>query len=282
MNIFLIPALLIVDSLHFIFARLLHPLSPPTVSVLFVLMTATVEVGIFGFFTRQIKPEEIRRKLWFFATLGILIASSTTINYEAVEFIDPGVASVLSQTGTVWAVLFGLLWLREEMAPAQVFGGVLALAGVFIVNFQSGNYVQIGSLLVIFSAALYALHAALTKKFSEDIDLTTFFFARLAFSTAAIFIFNAFSGSLAWPDKTAWPYILLAGTIDVAISRWLYYTALRKLKLTVHTIILTLSPVIAVLWALALFDSHLTSQQIFGGLLVLAGVLAVGLSRKRS
>ena len=282
MNIFLIPALLIVDSLHFIFARLLHPLSPPSVSVLFVLLTATIEVGLFGFLSKQIKLTDIKRKLWFFASLGILIAASTTINYEAVEFIDPGVASVLSQTGTVWAVLFGLLWLREEMSPAQIFGGLLAMAGVFIVNYQSGNYVQIGSLLVILSAALYALHAALTKKFSEDIDLTTFFFARLAFSTAAILVFNAFSGSLSFPGKAAWPFILLAGTIDVAVSRWLYYTALRKLKLTVHTIILTLSPVIAVLWALALFDSHLTSQQIFGGLLVLAGVLAVGLSRKRS
>lgn len=281
MNIFLIPALLVVDSLHFIFARLLHPLSPPTVSVTFVLLTATVEVGAYGLLTKQLKLAEVRLKLWFFAALGILIAASTTINYEAVEFIDPGVASMLSQTGTVWAVLFGLLWLREDLAPAQIFGALLAMAGVFVVNYQEGDYVRIGSLLVVLSAALYALHAALTKKFSEDIDLTTFFFARLAFSTVTIFLFSAVSGTVALPARAAWPYILLAGTIDVAVSRFLYYIALRRLKLTVHTIILTLSPVMAVLWSFILFDSHLSPQQIVGGLIVLAGVLVVGLGRKR-
>jgi drug/metabolite transporter (DMT)-like permease len=281
MSILLILALLIVDSLHFIFARLLHPLAPPTVSVLFVLLIATVEVGVFGLISRQIKISELKGKLWFFIALGILIAGSTTINYEAVEFIDPGVASMLAQTGTVWAVLFGLLWLREELSRMQVLGTLLAMVGVFIVNYQSGDYVQFGSLLVILSAALYALHAALTKKFSEDIDLTTFFFFRLAFSTLAIFVFSALGGSLAWPAKAAWPYILLAGTIDVAVSRWLYYTALRRLKLTVHTIILTMSPVMAILWSFILFDSHLSPQQIIGGLIVLGGVLIVGLGRNR-
>lgn len=281
MSILLILALLIVDSLHFIFARLLHPLAPPTVSVLFVLLIATVEVGVFGLISKQIKLSALKGKLWFFTALGVLVAGSTAINYEAVEFIDPGVASMLAQTGTVWAVLFGLLWLREDLTRMQVLGALLAMGGVFIVNYQSGDYVQFGSLLVILSAALYALHAALTKKFSEDIDLTTFFFFRLAFSTLAIFVFSALGGSLAWPAKAAWPYILLAGTIDVAISRWLYYTALRRLKLTVHTIILTMSPVMAILWSFILFDSHLSPQQIIGGLIVLGGVLIIGLGRNR-
>ena len=186
MNIFLIPALLVVDSIHFIIARLLHPISPPTVSVTFVFLTATLEVGAYGLISRQLRLEEIKRKWWLFAAIGTLIASSTTINYEAVEFIDPGVASMLAQTGTVWAVLFGLLWLRESLNRAQIFGAALAMAGVFVVNFQSGDYVRIGSLLVVLSAALYALHAALTKKFTEEINLTTFFFARLLTSTAAI------------------------------------------------------------------------------------------------
>jgi drug/metabolite transporter (DMT)-like permease len=279
MSIFLIPTLLVVDSLHFIFARLLHPLSPPSVSVLFVLLTATLEVGVFGLITRQFNFKAVRHKWWLFTAIGILIASSTTINYQAVEFIDPGVASMLVQTGTIWAVLFGLLWLQEKLTAAQVLGAVLAMIGVFTVNFQAGNYVQLGSFLVVLSAALYALHAALTKKFSEDINLTSFFFVRLAASTAVIFLFSCFSGALIWPGKAAWPFILLAGTIDVAISRWLYYAALRKLKLTIHTILLTLSPVIAILLSFVLFDSQLSLQQIIGGIIVLAGVLVVGLRR---
>lgn len=279
-SIFLIVALLVVDSLHFIFARLLYPHSPPTVSVLFVLAVATLEVGGYAWLTGRLRWREIRARWWLFAAIGLLIAASTSINYRAVAFIDPGIAAVLAQTGTVWAVLFGLLWLRESLTPAQIVGAALAMVGVFVVNYQAGDYVQTGSLLVLLSSALYALHAALTKKFSEEMDLTTFFFARLLFSTAAIFLFNAFTGALAIPQASAWPFILLAGTIDVAISRAMYYFALRRLKLTVHTILLTLSPVIAILWALLLFDSHLTARQGVGGLVVLAGVLMVALLRE--
>ncbi len=278
----IILVLLVVDSLHFIFARLLHPHSPPSVSVLFVLGIATIEVGIYAWVTKRLNWGQIREKLWLFVAIGALIATSTTINYQAVEFIDPGIASVLAQTGTVWAVIFGLAWLKESLTPVQIFGAVLAMVGVFIVNFQAGDYVQVGSLLVILSAALYALHAALTKKFSEEIDLANFFFARLVFSTLAIFLFASLSGSLTLPGPSAWPFILLAGTIDVAVSRALYYLALRRLKLTVHTVLLTLSPVIAILWSIALFDSRLTLQQVVGGAVVLAGVLLVALFRERT
>ena len=167
----------------------------------------------------------------------------------------------------MWAVLFGLIWLRDDLNRSQGIGGVLALTGVFIVNYKAGDYVQLGSLLVVLSAAMYALHSALTKKFSEDIGLTTFF--------------STFTGSLSWPSTDAWPYILLAGTVDVAVSRFLYYYALRKARLTVLTIILTLSPVVAILWSVFLFDSRLSSQQVIGGVIVLTGVLIVGLRRKR-
>jgi drug/metabolite transporter (DMT)-like permease len=281
-TLILIPILLLVDSLHFVFARLLFPLSPPSVSVLFVLSVATLEVGIFGVLTKRLDWSEIKRKLWLFIILGLLISSSTTINYGAVEFIDPGIAAVLSQTGTVWAVLFGLVWLKEILRPGQILGTVLAVGGIFLVNFQAGDYVQIGSLLVLLSSALYALHAALAKKFSEDLDLTNFFFARLAFSTAAIFLFSTFTGSLAIPQTKAWPYIVLAGTFDVAVSRALYYIALRRLKLTVHTILLTLSPVIAILLSALLFDSKLTIQQAIGGVIVLGGVMMVAIWRDKT
>ena len=52
----------------------------------------------------------------------------------------------------------------------------------------------------------------------------------------------------------------MAGTVDVVISRVLYYLALRRLRMSIHTVILTLSPVITILWSLALFDVLPTLQ----------------------
>ena len=46
-----------------------------------------------------------------------------------------------------------------------------------------------------------------------------------------------------------WLLIVVAGTVDIVISRTLYYVALRRLPMSLHAIILTLSPVVTLLWA---------------------------------
>jgi drug/metabolite transporter (DMT)-like permease len=78
-----------------------------------------------------------------------------------------------------------------------------------------------------------------------------------------------------WPSTTGWLLVILAGSVDVVISRVLYYLALRRMTLTIHATILTVSPVITILWSLALFGEQPGWQGIAGGAAVLLGVLLV-------
>ncbi len=73
--------------------------------------------------------------------------------------------------------------------------------------------------------------------------------------------------------------VILAGTVDVVISRALYYLALRRLDMSLHTILLTLSPVVTMGWSLVLWGSRPSVQELLGGLGILAGVLLVTASR---
>ena len=69
-SVLLIVVLLVLDSLHFVFARLLLPHIAPGVSVLYVLAVSTVEVGIFGLLTRRLHWHVARRHIWFFLAIG--------------------------------------------------------------------------------------------------------------------------------------------------------------------------------------------------------------------
>ncbi|MBN1248734.1 MAG: DMT family transporter [Anaerolineae bacterium] len=278
-NVLLIAILLILDSLHFVFARLLLPHIVPGASTLFVLTTSTVEVGVYGLVTGKLRWDVARRYLGLFGAIGLLIALSVNINYEAVAYIDPGTASLLSQTAVLFSLGFGLIWLRDRLSTIQIGGAALAIVGVFVVAFQPGDYLRLGSLLIVSSALMYALHAAITKRFGDGIDLLNFFFFRLLFTTGALAIIGAVRGVLVWPSLQAWPLILLVGTVDIVLSRTLYYLALRRLTISMHTLALTLSPIAASLWGLALFGTLPTPQQILGGGIVIAGVLIVSLSR---
>jgi drug/metabolite transporter (DMT)-like permease len=277
----LITALTLVDSLHFVFARLLLPYISPSVSAMYVLAFATLEVGIFGVLSRSINIMTMRKNLVFFLIIGFLVAASTNINYEAVAFIDPGTAALLSQTSIIFGLVLGLLWLRDKLSRKQLLGALLAILGVLIITFQPGDYLRLGSLMVLLSSFLYAMHTAITKRYGSDIKFVDFFFYRLLCTTLFLFLFSLGRQQLALPSWKAVFLLILVATVDVVISRALFYVALRRMDMSIHAIILTLSPVATVLWSLLLFSTFPTWGQIIGGAAVLLGVLIVTLNQAR-
>ncbi len=275
----LVLALLAVDGLHFVFARALHAVLPPITSVLFVLATATMQVSAFAVAKGKLDWQTFVHRAPFFLTIGALVAVSTTVNYIAIGFVDPGTAALLSQTSMLFGLGFGLVWLRERLTRAQLTGAAICIAGVAIITFQPGDYFRLGSLMVVGSAFLYAMHAAIVKRQSGGIDFVEFFTWRLICTTGFLLISASLQGTLIWPGADAWPLLVVAGTVDVVISRSLYYLSLRRLKISMLTLVLTLTPVVTIGWSLVLFGAQPTPQQLIGGAAVLAGVLTVTTQR---
>ena len=275
----LITGLLLTDSLHFVFARLLLPHLPPGVSAMYVLGIGTIKVGLFNLAQKNLSLRVLKKNLFFFLAIGFLVAASTSINYEAMAFINPGVAALLARTATLFGLAFSLFWLQERLSLPQLGGAAIAVLGVFFITFQPGDYMRIGSLFILSSSFMYALHAAITKRHGEGISFPNFFFFRLLCTTGFLFLFALGRQTLSWPNTSTWLLLLLVGTVDVAISRSFYYLALRRLKMSLHFIVLTLSPVATVLWSLLLFNATPTFQQLLGGLAVILGVSVVTLYR---
>ena len=268
----LLASLLFVDSLYFISARLLGSRLDPVVASFYYMLVAAVELGLYALLTRKLDLRLLRQHLGFFTAIGFCVAVSVLLSYTGVQYIDPGTASMLSQFGVIVALALGLLWLRERLRPAQWLGAGLAVAGVFVVSFQPQLELRVGALLVLLSNIAYVVHTALTKRFAEDMDFINFFTMRMLTSTAFLFLFAAGSRELVLPDGVTMLLLLLFGTTDVVISRALYYVALRRLTLSVHTIVLTLSPVLTIIWSWLLFREVPAILQWLGGILVLIGV----------
>lgn len=278
----IVAGLLVVDSLHFVFARLLLPYLPPVTSVLYVLAIATGQVAFFLRLRDTIRLDLFLRHAWFFLSIGFLVAVSITINYTAVAFIDPGTASLLGQTSVLFGLGLGLLWLRERLVSMEWIGAAIAIGGVFIISFQPGDYLRLGAILVLISALMYAAHAALVKRYGAGMGLAEFFLFRLAATTGFLLVFTISRNELIWPGWQAGLLLLLAGTVDVTISRALYYLTLRRLRLSVHAVILTLSPVATIGWTLLLFGLKPTPQQLIGGAAVIGGVMLVTLGKLKA
>jgi drug/metabolite transporter (DMT)-like permease len=132
--------------------------------------------------------------------------------------------------------------------------------GVFTISFQPGDYLRLGSLLILVSTLMYALHAAVVKRSGDGMEFVTFFFFRVLFTTLFMGVYVVAAGDLVAPS---------------------YYLALRRLTVSLHAIVLTLSPAATILWSFLLFNTLPSLQQLLGGVAVLCGVLLASLGRRR-
>lgn len=271
----LLAMVLLFDSMHFIFARLLLTWISPDVSAMYVMAIAAVQVALYGWWRGQLQPTVLRDHWRFFLIIGVLIGVSTHLGFVAVGYIDAGTASMLNKVATVFSVAFGLLWLRERFTRQQLVGTLVAIGGSIVIAYQPDTQLQWGALLIIVGSFCYSLHFAVVKRYGNEIDFLNFFLFRLVATAFVLLLSAAGRQVLAWPTPTAWLYLLLAGTVDVTISRTFYYVALRRLDMSLLAVITTLSPVAAILWAVLLFGTMPTGQQLLGGLGVLIGVLIV-------
>ncbi len=271
----LLFSLLMIDSLHYVFARLVFPYIEPALGAFYIIAVALVEVGLIGLVTRRLRLAPLRRMWPTFLAIGMCVAVSTRLNYEAMAFIDPGVAAMVGKMTVLFSLGFGLLWLGERFTRLQGVGSAIAVVGLAIISFQPGDYLGLGAMMILVSTFIYALHAAITKRNMGEVDLLNFFFYRLLLTAAFLALFNIARGNLALPSAQAFPILVLVGTIDVVVSRFLYYWTLRKLDMSVFAVALAASPVAAVLWSQLLFDVFPTPQQLLGGVAILCGVAVV-------
>ncbi len=281
----LLISLLMIDSLHYVFARLLLPYIEPGLGAFYVISFAALEVGILGLALGRLRLAPLLRQWPTFLAIGICVAVSTNLNYAAMAYIDPGVAAMVGKMTVFFSLGFGLLWLGERFSPLQGVGMVISLLGLVVISFQSGDYLGPGALMVLCSTFIYALHTALTKRNMGEVDLLNFFFYRLLLTAVILAMINSARGALILPSAQALPILLLVATVDVVISRFLYYWALRQLDMSIFAVALAASPVAAILWSLFLFDLFPTGKELLGGAFILAGVALVTsapiLERKR-
>lgn len=275
-------AMLMIDSFHLIFGRLLTNYMSPFVSALFLMLVATIEVGAVLAWRRAIDWRVFWQHRWFFLAIGGLVAGSTVMNYTAVTLIDPGTASILGRFATVVTLALSYFWLKESLSRQELIGAALCVVGAVTITFQPGDLFRTGSLLVIGALSFYSLHIAIVKRYGDNMDFGNFFLYRVATTAAFLVIFTLLSGNAALPpSRQAWLIVLIAATVDVVVSRVLYYWALRQMRLGIHTILLTMTPVLTIIWSRLFFAESPTPQGLIGGAIVMAGILLVAVAQQR-
>ena len=190
----------------------------------------------------------------------------------------PAGTGALLLFGAVQATMIGYGLCRgERMRRAQIFGLLLALAGLVVLTLPGVSAPPLrGALLMLGAGAAWGIYSLRGKGAGDPLRATAGNFIRcVPFALA--------SSLAAWPwfspDATGIAYAMASGALTSGVGYAIWYSALPSLKAT-HAATVQLSvPVIAAIGGIVWLHEALTLRLLLAALAILGGIALVVLDR---
>ncbi|MBN2501461.1 MAG: DMT family transporter [Anaerolineales bacterium] len=249
------------------------------------------------------KPELLRagkRQRLFLIGYGLTLALFNTTWTLSVSLNGAAVATVLAYVSTAFTVLLGRIWLKEALTWPKVMAVVLSLSGCALISGalhpEAWNTNLMGILTGLLSGLGYAVYSLMGRAASQrGLNPWTSLFHTFSFATLFLLLFNLFPagivpGTAARPADFVWLgdawfgwlmlFLLAAGPTVAGFG--LYNVSLSLIPSSVANLIVTMEPIFTTLVAYFLLGERLTATQIFGGMLILSGVVILTLGNRNS
>ncbi len=203
--------------------------------------------------------------LWLGAGYLTQVIGLSTISASRSAFI----------TGTYVAVVplvTFLLW-RTRPGLAEVFGIALILAGLFAFSADSGFSLAPGDLWTLGCSLTFGIQIIVTNVVVKRSDPMALSVIQIATGAVLGWILVAAKGGIGTPfAQIPWGTLLYLAVFATALVIALQTWALGRTTPVKATIMFSLEPVFAAIFAGLFFGEQMSSRELTGGALILAGV----------
>ncbi|MGZ4476536.1 MAG: EamA family transporter [Nocardioides sp.] len=233
----------------------------------------------------------LRRELPTVVVYGVLaVAASQFCYFSAVQHMEVGPAILIEYTSPAAVVIW--LWLRhgQRPAPLTVVGAVIAAAGLVLVLDLVGGGVGLSLVGVLWAlGAMIGASVYFVLNAEGGIDLPPIALAWLGLVVGSVVLgllglahlmpLHAARGTveLAHTQMPWWVAVLVLGIVTAALAYAAGIVAGRLLGARLASFVALMEVVSSALFAWLLLDELPVGVQVVGGLLILAGVVAVKL-----
>lgn len=235
-----------------------------------------------------------RRTTWVHVGLfgALAVAGAQLFYFLAVTELSVGVALMLEYLGPVLVV--GWLWLVHGHRPRRLTlaGGTLAMVGLLLVLDVLGD-ARVSTLGVVYgllAAVGLAVFFVLGADESNGLPPIAFSALGMTVGTAVValagllgivpFTMSTADATLAGVQVPWWGPILWLGVVAAAFAYATGIVATRMLRAKVASFVGLVEVLFAVVWAWLLLGEMPAPVQLVGGLLIVAGVVAVKLDEQ--
>jgi len=210
---------------------------------------------------------------------------SSYLDFLGLQYISAGLERLILFLQPTIVVLLSAFFFKTRIRRHHVISIVLSYGGIALVFASNLNLardpqlIAVGSGLVFLSALCFAFYLIGSGAVIPRIGAARFTaFASMfacGFATAQFFISHGIAG-LVQPPKVYWLTLTMA-LVSTVMPIWLMAEGVRRIGANQVSMIGAIGPVITIYLGWLMLGEPITTIQIAGAILVLAGVLLVGL-----
>jgi drug/metabolite transporter (DMT)-like permease len=205
--------------------------------------------------------------------------------FTALQHIDASLTSLLLYTYPALVFCAAVALRREHFTPWKAAALVLASGGAALVLLGggTGGLEATGVLLALGAALTYTTYILVADGIVGRVD-PFLLSALITTGAAGTFLVAALTGGALAFTGGGWIWIAAIALVSTVLPIVTFMLGMKHVGASTASIVSTVEPVVTVALAVALFGESLGPLQIFGGVLVLAAVIALqsrGVSLRR-
>ena len=222
------------------------------------------------------------KRLWMAGGIcGCALFVAASLQQIGLVYTDPGKAGFLTAMYIVLVPMLGIFVHRRPGLNA-VFSVVLALVGLYLLSFMGVSAINVGDLFLIGGALGFAVQILLIDRFAQNLDGL-----RLNCVQALVVAVLSLPWMLLTEDLdmgnilACWLPLGFAGILSMGVAYSLQIVGQKNLEPTTASLIMSLESVFAALGGWLILHDTMTSRELWGCVLVFAGVIISQLPTKK-
>ena len=226
-----------------------------------------------------------RREITVGVGLGLLYALAQILQTVGLAHTQASRSGFITGTYVVLTPIFAGILLRERIPRSTWVAVLMAAAGLATLSLDSfdiGSGLGFGETVTLLSAVVYALHIIGLGRYCRPATAAGLSTLQMVV-IAVVSLVAATPGGIELPQGGhAWASVLYMALVAGAVALWAQTWAQSHLPATRAAIVMTLEPVFAAAFAVALGGESLTVRILVGGAMVLAAMYTVELFGRRA
>ncbi len=212
--------------------------------------------------------------------LGAINAVAAVLFFMGIKAIGPSTSAFIYRFETVFTIFLGAVLLKEKLGKIDALGMAITVMGALLITYSDVS-IALGSFLILASSAIISFQRIILKKYVSRIRPFELNQLRLLFTTSLMFAYVVATSKLVVPSFGNALLIMLGGITAPVIGFYFMLKSMERMDVSKTMTIKAAEPFAVIIMASILLGSSISPEQVFGGGIMIAGIIILAVAHRR-